>query len=116
MNPIKTRVLGICCLLVLAVSFSTQATPGQPGTLDTTWGGTGLVATSVADLAAKTNGHRLRRRRPADPPIMGGMNRAVLYALLAAALFAAARSSSKAVFLISWGKFPAACGVDFGDE
>jgi len=36
MNPIKTRVLGICCLLVLAVSFSTQATPGQPGTLDTT--------------------------------------------------------------------------------
>ena len=48
MNPIKTRFLGICCLLVLAVSFSTQATPGQPGTLDTTWGGTGQVATSVS--------------------------------------------------------------------
>ena len=48
MNPIKTRVLGICCLLVLAVSLGTQATPGQPGTLDTTWGGTGQVATSVS--------------------------------------------------------------------
>lgn len=48
MNPITTRVLGICCLLVLAVSTGTQATPGQPGTLDTTWGGSGLVATSVS--------------------------------------------------------------------
>ena len=48
MNPIKTRVLGICCVLVLAVSFSTQATPGQPGTLDTTLGGTGQVATSLS--------------------------------------------------------------------
>ena len=54
-----------------------------------------MLASRVADLAAKTNGHRLRRRRPADPPKMGGMNRAVLYALLAAALFGASAPLAK---------------------
>ena len=48
MTPIKTRVFRACCLLVLAISVHAQAIPGQPGTLDATWGGTGQVATSVS--------------------------------------------------------------------
>ena len=47
MPPIKTRFLGICCLFVLAVSMGTQATPGQPGTLDTSWKVTGKVITPI---------------------------------------------------------------------
>ena len=48
MTQITTRVLRACCALTLAIGVHARATPGQPGTLDTTWGGSGQVVTSVS--------------------------------------------------------------------
>lgn len=47
MISLKTRVFRVCCMLVLAISAATHATPGQPGTLDTTFNGTGKVITHI---------------------------------------------------------------------
>ena len=48
MISLKTRVFRVCCMLILAISAGAQATPGQPGTLDTTFNGTGKVITHIS--------------------------------------------------------------------
>ena len=47
MISLKTHVFRVCCMLTLAFSAGTQATVGQPGTLDSTFGSAGRASTVI---------------------------------------------------------------------
>ncbi len=70
MTPFRPQVLRICYLFWLAVSVHAQATPGQPGTLDTTWGGTGKV---ITDFANNTDTARAIAVQPDGKILLAGV-------------------------------------------
>jgi len=70
MTFLKTLVARMAALLALAMSVAVCATPGQPGTIDTTFNGTGQVVTHITGAANLANAAALQ---PDGKIVLGGI-------------------------------------------